>query len=276
MTENLPGEREAASDPLFLVHGDFGDGYDAWNQVSEQIGAQRQTIVVDRLGFGDRVAPDARFTIADDARYLLDVVRDMRLEGIHLAGHSYGGLVALEMAAQQPALIRSLHLIEPPLFDLVPDNPAVKEMDRLARSLQEQYAELGDDAMTAAFFAMIGAERTVERLRGTAEWQRLCTYAARFARAQPVGTYSRSVLERLPDTLPIGLYTGGRSHAALRAVVAALAARLPGARVTDVPDAGHAVQMAGDDFVTPLLALAREADAGWQREALPGSDDAGE
>jgi hypothetical protein len=47
-------------------------------------------------------------------------------------------------------------------------------------------------------------------------------------------------------------------------VIAVLAERRPDAYFLDVPNAGHAVQMAGPDFVEPLLALATTADRIWK------------
>ena len=43
-------------------------------------------------------------------------------EKFHLIGHSYGGMVALQLAAQaQPQRVRSLSLFEPIAFHLLPD-----------------------------------------------------------------------------------------------------------------------------------------------------------
>jgi pimeloyl-ACP methyl ester carboxylesterase len=214
-----------------------------------------------------------RFTIAGDASDILRAADEMRLETFHLIGHSYGGLVALEMAASRPRAVRSLHLIEPPLFDLLRADASIQQMDRRAREIQRAYEEDGDESTTAAFFAMIGAEHVMARLRGTPEWQRLNGYAARFARSQPAGAYPMSALDRLAPSLPIALYTGGRSHPALRGVVTALAERIPQAWVTDVADGGHAVQTSGTAFTEPLLALIEEVENARRTDDLAASGD---
>ena len=129
------------------------------------IGRRRRTVVIDRPGFGEDLLADTRFTIAGEARALLDVVAAMGIPSIHLVGHSYGALITLEMAVMQPEVVRSLHLIEPPLLDLLPEQPLVQEMDRRAQWIVDHHAEIGDEAATEAFFAMVGAERALERLR---------------------------------------------------------------------------------------------------------------
>jgi pimeloyl-ACP methyl ester carboxylesterase len=257
-------DRGSAS-PMVLIHGDFGDGFEAWGTPCALIGTRRRTVVIDRPGFGEDLPADSHFSVAGEARALLDVPAAMGIPSFHLVGHSYGGLIALEMAIMQPDVIRSLHLIEPPLLDLLPGEPLVREMDQRGRWIVEHHAEIGDEAATEAFFAMIGAERAVERLRGTPAWDRLSGYATRFVRGQLAGSYPSSSLARLAGTIPVGLYTGGRSHPALRLITAELANRIKGARLLDVPEAGHAVQMAKDIFIDALIGLANDADLAWEK-----------
>jgi pimeloyl-ACP methyl ester carboxylesterase len=267
----------SSASPLALVHGDFGDGFESWDFACELIGKRRRTVVFDRPGFGEDLAEDARFSIAGEARALLDVVAEMGISSLHLVGHSYGALVTLEMAITRPDVVRSLHLIEPPLLDLLPEEPLVREMDRRVSWIVEHHAEIGDEAATEAFFSMIGGERMVERLRGTPDWARLCSYATRFARAESAGSYPSSSLTRLARRIPVGLYTGGRSHPALRRIAAELASRIDGARLVDVPEAGHAVQMAREAFVNALFALVDDADLGWAgRDSVAPPDTNGE
>src|SRR5688572_2669413 len=169
MSSPLPLPDPVHGSPILLVHGDFGDGFESWGSACALIGRRRRTVVIDRPGFGDNLSADARFSIADEARALLDIPAQMGIPSFHLVGHSYGGLIALEMAIMRPDILRSLHLIEPPLLDLLPEQPLVRELDRRGRWIVDHHAEIGDEAATEAFFSMIGAERVVERLRGTPE-----------------------------------------------------------------------------------------------------------
>jgi pimeloyl-ACP methyl ester carboxylesterase len=260
MSGAAPTRDLSSASPIVLIHGDFGDGFESWGAACALIGRRRRTVVIDRPGFGEDLPAAARFSVAGEARALLDVAAEMGIPSFHLVGHSYGALIALEIAIMQPDVVRSLHLIEPPLLDLLPEQPLVREMDRRVRWILEHHAEIGDEAATEAFFTMIGAERAVERLRGTPDWDRLCSYATRFARGEAAGSYPSSSLANLAGMVPVGLYTGGRSHPALRLITAELADRIDGARLLDVPEAGHAVQMAKDVFIDALLALAHDAD----------------
>jgi pimeloyl-ACP methyl ester carboxylesterase len=44
-------------------------------------------------------------------------------DGMHLVGHSYGGVISLLAAAHSPEAVRSLTVIEPPAFGLVENDP---------------------------------------------------------------------------------------------------------------------------------------------------------
>jgi pimeloyl-ACP methyl ester carboxylesterase len=277
MTTAVLVPRGGDSSDIVMIHGDFGDGQESWGRACDLIGRRYRTLVVDRPGFGVHLGPDDWFSIAGEASYVRGAVDKMFLPSFHLVGHSYGALVALEMAIARPDGIRSLHLVEPPLLDLLPEQPLVQEMNRRVRAIVANHATVGDEATTKAFFSMIGAERAVERMQGTAEWDRLCAYASRFARGEPASDYPRGALDRLRGDIPVTLYTGGRSHPALRLITAELATIIDRARVVDVAEAGHTVQMSGQVFVDALLGIVGEVDRGWKaRVSLPSGDPTGE
>jgi pimeloyl-ACP methyl ester carboxylesterase len=53
----------------------------------------------------------------------------------HLVAHSYGNLGALLAAGHKPDRVRSLTLIEPPLYYLVPDDPQVARLRQLGNAV---------------------------------------------------------------------------------------------------------------------------------------------
>jgi pimeloyl-ACP methyl ester carboxylesterase len=109
--------------PAFLVHGSMSFGALAFSE-QRPLGEEFELHIVDRRGFGR--SPDATARVdfdadADDLAGLLEAPA-------HLLGHSYGAIVCMLAAVKRPGLVRSLVVIEPPAFDLVPDHPAVREM----------------------------------------------------------------------------------------------------------------------------------------------------
>ncbi len=242
---------------LLLVHGDFSSGSGAWRRQVETLGSRLRLIVVDRRGHGKSPAGEAPFTIAQDAGDLWEVLEAEGACPAHVAGHSYGALVALELACAHPEAVRSLHLIEPPYLSLALDHPAVAAL--AAATLKLKASDLSDEELTDAFFRLVLGDEAAEALKAKPAWEGLLRDAGRFRREEFAGDYPAGALRRLPSNLPVALYSGGRSHPGLQEVARRLASLLPGARYHFFPEAGHDVQRSGEPFEAALLAALRGA-----------------
>lgn len=87
-----------------------------------------QLWLVDRRGYGDSPPVRRREDFEVDAADLLEIVPD----GSHLVGLSYGSLSAILVAAEDPARLASLTLVECPAFAQAPGDPvATATMNRL-------------------------------------------------------------------------------------------------------------------------------------------------
>lgn len=77
--------------------------------------------------------------IEDDAVDIVELLGD----GAHLLGYSYGGVVALAAAARAPSKVHSLTLLEPPAFQVAPDDPDARAT---RRRIEDAIAGPFDDA----------------------------------------------------------------------------------------------------------------------------------
>jgi 3-oxoadipate enol-lactonase len=74
-----------------------------------------------RSGYGESERPAQSVTIAEQAADCLALMDHLGLAQAHLVGHSFGALIAIEVARQAPQRAQSLALLEPPLgFALSP------------------------------------------------------------------------------------------------------------------------------------------------------------
>lgn len=245
------------SQVLLLVHGDFSTGRGAWRRQLETLGTRLRLIAVDRRGHGASPPDPEGYTFAQDAADLRDVLNAERIDSVHLVGHSYGAVVAIEFASTWPEAVRTLHLIEPPYLSLALDHPAVASLAEATQRLQTS-GGLSDEALTEAFFRMVLGDAAAEALMAKPAWDGLVQEADRFRREEFVGAYPPERLRRLPGSLRVTLYSGGRSHPALQEVAKRLASSLPGARLHLFPEAGHDVQRIGEPFDAALLAAIGE------------------
>jgi pimeloyl-ACP methyl ester carboxylesterase len=253
MAEPIFYREAGAGSPLLLIHGDLSEGLQTWARQIESLAAHHRLLVPDRRGHGASPREPRSYTIAGDAIDALDVADRAGADRFHLAGHSYGGLVAIEVARRAPERVSSLHLLEPPYLGLLPDNPAVAPLITRGREIRQLARGWEAEETAAAFFAMLAGPAGVDRLRQSAEWPAIVHEAERIADAESPADYPPAALAELRPDLPVVVYTGGRSNAGLQALARRLAELLPQARLVAVPTASHAVQRTGAAFDDRLL-----------------------
>src|SRR5438876_4017457 len=93
-------------EPVVLVHGLAGS-WRWWQPVLEPLAERRRVHVLDLPRLGPRL-PAAELTA-----WLGRWLDAASLESVDLVGHSLGGLIAAELAAQQPQRARRLALVAP-------------------------------------------------------------------------------------------------------------------------------------------------------------------
>lgn len=255
------GDRTAPQ-TVVLIHGDFSEGTGTWSRqmASEELLSRCRLIVIDRRGAGKSPAEPRPYSIRSEAQDVLSLLDALAIRRCHVGGHSYGGLIALELAALSPGRVASLHLIEPPYLSLLPGDPDVCALRDSTAAVAARAAQLTAEEMTEAFFGALMGGEAVRRLREKPVWASLVQEAKRYGDQQRPASYPperlrelESAREATPKSFPIVLYTGGRSHPALQKVTRRLQAELPGASLVEAPEAGHSVQHAGDIFESRLL-----------------------
>jgi pimeloyl-ACP methyl ester carboxylesterase len=93
----VSGPKDSKKTPLLLLHG-FGSRLETWNRVQDALDDDRMVISFDHRGFGHSERTDGAYgprAHAEDAFKVLDA---LDVDAAVLAGHSYGGGVALRMA----------------------------------------------------------------------------------------------------------------------------------------------------------------------------------
>jgi pimeloyl-ACP methyl ester carboxylesterase len=117
-------EEWGVGDPVLFVHGSFDPGVEQW--IGQRPLSDRfRLVVIDRRGFGGSPAAEREdFGLdADDVEQIIE-----ELGGVHLVGLSYGALSSLLVGARHGSLVKSLCLIEPPLYSILRGHPGIESM----------------------------------------------------------------------------------------------------------------------------------------------------
>jgi pimeloyl-ACP methyl ester carboxylesterase len=229
---------------LVLVHGSVVNGGATW-AAQRPLAARFELVVPNRRGFPP--GPDVdRVDYEDEAAWLERFLEP----GAHLAGHSYGGVIALLAAARRPELVRSLTVVEPPCLLVAAGDPAVDAYVVDSERLWEEATDPG--SFLRAFLAAVGvpapAELSPELLQG-----------ARTLLVERYPWRAEIPLDELAAAPFPKLVVSGGHSVPFERVCDVLETRLAAERAT-LPGAGHAVQRLGAPFNDVLADFVERAE----------------
>ena len=105
--------------PLVLLHG-FMEDSQIWNPIVEDLKLERQVICIDLPGHGKSEGVASVHSMKLMAEVVFEVLKNLEIQKISIAGHSMGGYVSLEFLENFPMMLQSLVLINStPIEDTV-------------------------------------------------------------------------------------------------------------------------------------------------------------
>ncbi len=227
---------------LLLVHGSPGEGR-AWNRVAPLLTGRFRVLAPDLPGYGasDPLRDPAGGTAAM-AQAIGALVESLG-QPVWLAGHSYGGNVALHVALQAaaPDRIRGLALFEPVFFRALALNGDAAIRDEAFRFFTAYAARAAAGEKNAV-------ADMVDYWFGAASFDRLPAPVQAFLDASAAKN-ARDVVSSFAETLardglagfdkPFRVVHGSAGAPVAAAIAGALGALAPAARVIAIEGAGH-------------------------------------
>jgi pimeloyl-ACP methyl ester carboxylesterase len=97
--------------PVLFIHGLGSSGYMEWRRNLEPVAARHRVYAPDLPGYGRTDKPRVRYTIPYFARFVRRYMDFLGLRRAAVIGASLGGRIALEVALEEPRLVRKLVLV---------------------------------------------------------------------------------------------------------------------------------------------------------------------
>lgn len=128
-------EQAGSGEAVLLLHG-FGASSYSWRKVMPRLADSYRVIAPDLNGFGWTRRPEAleAYTIEGQARMVIGLLDALDVDRVHIVGHSYGGGLALWLAATRAQRVRSLVLVDSTLPSYASERRSILASFRLAVS----------------------------------------------------------------------------------------------------------------------------------------------
>jgi pimeloyl-ACP methyl ester carboxylesterase len=249
--------RAGAGAPLVLLHGGLSDGR-SWAPQLESLAHEYDVLAWDAPGCGGSTDPTADLRLADYADAVAALIRAAGIGPVHLAGHSFGAGLAIEVYARHRHMVRSL-VLSGAYAGWRGSLPPAEVEARLTRALADFGRPPAEwvDSYLEGFFSRSVPQQTVEAAR------------AMMLDVRPAGALSmltafanadlRAVLATI--SIPTLLIYGSDDVRAQRKVAEAMHAAIPGSRLTLIPAAGHDVNLeAPEEYDAAVRAFLQMAD----------------
>ena len=244
----LTSEERGHGPPLVLVHGTASTRA-SWDEVAELVDGSFRTIRYDRRGYGASAELGAE-TVEQHGDDLIALLRDLDAAPALLCGHSFGGLVCLDVLLREPGLARAAVLVEPPLLRLASNG--ADAMARMRAAVEEVATVSGAVAAIGRFSLELCGQRGLAaagRERGEQSLRHPRAFAAdlRAAAEWSVPAASLGAI-----ATPVTLVTGIHTAAMWREPSEALARLIPGADLHEA-DSAHLVPIEAPEVVAGAI-----------------------
>jgi pimeloyl-ACP methyl ester carboxylesterase len=128
-----------SDDIIVFIHG-FGSAKEHFRYAFNSPSLEEFTLLaVDLIGFGQSRGPDEfEYAMNEQATLVIELLDNLKIESFHLCGHSMGGLIAMNVAEQEPRRVLSFIDIE---GNLTPEDCFISGI--VASGTLQEFAEKG-------------------------------------------------------------------------------------------------------------------------------------
>jgi pimeloyl-ACP methyl ester carboxylesterase len=248
----LEYETIGSGEPVVLIHGSIvADAYVP--MMADPSLRGYKLIRYRRRGFGGSTHPQSAVSIRDQAADCLALMRELKVGSTHVVGHSYGGVIGLQLALDHSEAVRSLALLEPALVGLIPNSAAFVEQMTPIIQRYEQGDKLG--ALEAFLNLAVGPDhrKAIDRLPGA--WDMAVADTDNFFRIElpALGQWHFAREDAARIHQPVLAIVGADSALAHHEIHELVRSWIPQAKSITIPGVNHELEMSQPRAVAQAL-----------------------
>ena len=228
-------------------------GADGWGGVPSLLSKTHRVInaqsLVVQYGLENRSLP-AGYSLHTEVAALRASLDSLRIEVADIIGMSHGGVTALIFALENPQRVRTLTLVEPPAFWLLPnhgdDDVGARQMQQLVRSLRDAVITEAD---VERFRCLLGDCKNGGSPRQAPQWNQWVKYRNSLRGLHTIGDYKDDPARLRGLILPTLVVNGADTVAFHRTINATLIQLLPRAEPLELTGGHNSPASAPEYFV---------------------------
>jgi pimeloyl-ACP methyl ester carboxylesterase len=249
----LEFEVHGSGEPVVLIHGSVvADSY--LPMLPEPSLSRYQLVRYRRRGFGNSTHPASPISIRDQANDCLALMRHLKITRAHIAGHSYGGVIALQLALDHPEAVHSLALLEPALIGVIPN---ASEFMAVMAPVMSTYQKGDKRGALEGFLTAVagpGYRAMFDSLPGSFEMALADTDNFFRVEMLAIGEWHFNQADAQRIRQPVLAILGATSAPVFTEIHKLVQAWMPNAKAVTVPKANHMLQTVAPRAVAEVLA----------------------
>ena len=240
-------------------------GADGWGAVPTTLAKTHRVINAQSLavqyGLENKALP-AGYSLRSEVEALRGTLTSMRVNAVDIIGMSHGGVIALIFALENRERVRTLTLVEPPAFWVLPnhgfDDPGARAMQALVSSLRNATITESD---VERFRCLLGDCAGGRSPRQLPQWNQWLKYRNSLRGLHTIADYNDDPARLRALTIPMLVVTGAQTVAFHRAINASLLQILPAAEPLEMTGGHNSPASAPEYFVAEWQKFERRASA---------------
>jgi pimeloyl-ACP methyl ester carboxylesterase len=260
LTANAPLQLQTrvlgSGNPVILLGGGLL-GADGWGGVPSLLAKTHRVINAQSLavqyGLDGKPLP-AGYELQTEVDALRASLDSTQVDVADIIGMSHGGVIGLVFALENPRRVRTLTLIEPPAFWVLPnhgyDDAGARQMQEFVNSLRHTTVT---EAHVERFRCLLGDCASGRSPRQAPQWNQWVRYRDSLRGLHTIGEYNADPSRLRALVIPTLVVNGAETVAFHRAINAVLLRTLPRAEAFELTGGHNSPASAPDYFVAAWL-----------------------